>query len=227
MLTGKSLVRKIENLPTQGGDKPSKDVVISDCGELTGDEAAEAAQKAPDSTGDPYEDYPEDQPGEPTASEVVKIATDLKGFGNTAFKAGNLELGLEKYQKGLRYLNEEPNVDSEPAETKAALNALRFTLNSNSALLSNKLKAYEDSLRFATSALDVAGIADADKAKALFRRAVAELGFKNEDAALSDLEAANKLVPNDAAIVKELTQVKKAVAERARKEKAAYSKAFA
>ena len=202
-------------------------MTITDCGQLTGDEAEETSQKAVDSTGDPYEDYPEDQGGELTASQVVKIATDLKGFGNTAFKAGDLDLGLEKYQKGLRYLNEEPSLDGEPPETKKAIQALRFTLNSNSALLSNKLKAYDDALRFASSALDIANITDAEKAKALYRRAIAELALKDEEGALKDLQEANTLVPNDAAVVKELTQVKKVTAERAKKEKAAYSKAFA
>jgi len=226
VLNGKSIVRKIENLPTQGSDKPVKDVTITKCGELTGDEAEIAAQKAPDSTGDPYEDFPEDQTSTSTASEIVKIVTDMKGFGNSAFKAGDLSLGLDKYQKGIRYLNEDPDLTDEPPETKKAMDALRFTLNSNSALLSNKLKSYDDALRSASAALDVADISGADKAKALYRRAVAEIGLKDEDAALADLEEAIKLVPGDPAIAKELTQVKKAAADRAKKEKAAYSKFF-
>lgn len=226
VLNGKSLVRKIENLPTQGSDKPAKDVVITNCGELTGDEAEIAAQKAPDSTGDPYEDFPEDQNSTPTAAEIVKIATDLKNFGNTAFKKGDLSLALDKYQKGIRYLNEDPDLSNEPPETKKSMDALRFTLNSNSALMSNKQKAYDDGLRYASAALDVSDVSETDKAKALFRRAIAEVGLKDEDGALKDLEEASKLQPGDAAIVKELTQVKKAAADRAKKEKAAYSKFF-
>jgi peptidyl-prolyl isomerase D len=226
VLNGKSIIRKIENLPTQGSDKPAKDITITNCGKLTGDEAAVADKKSPDSTGDPYEDFPEDQNSTPTASEIVKIATDLKGFGNGAFKAGDLSLGLDKYQKGLRYLNEDPDLTNEPPETKKAINALRFTLNSNSALLSNKLKTYDDALRSASAALDVADISGADKAKALYRKAVAEVGLKDEDAAVADLEAAIKLAPGDPAITKELSQVKKAAADRAKKEKAAYSKFF-
>ncbi|RDW60999.1 putative peptidyl-prolyl cis-trans isomerase (cyclophilin41) [Coleophoma cylindrospora] len=228
VLNGKSLVRKIENLPTQAGDKPVKDVEITDCGELTGAEAEAATQKAPDSTGDPYEDFPEDNNNpEPSAKEIIKIAADLKGFGNTAFKAGNLELGLEKYQKGIRYLNEDPELKDEPASTKAELDTLRFTLNSNSALLANKLQNYDEALKYASAALDVANIGDADKAKALYRRAIASIGLRDEESALKDLEQANKLVPGDAAITKELNTVKKAAADRAKKEKAAYSKFFA
>lgn len=151
----------------------------------------------------------------------------MKGYGNTAFKADKLSLGLDKYQKGIRYLNEDPDLKDAPADTKAQIDALRFTLNSNSALLSNKLKSFDEGLRYASAALEVADITGADKAKALFRRAVAEVGLKDEDAALADLEEANKLAPGDAAIVKELHQVKKAAADRAKKEKAAYSKFFA
>lgn len=226
VLNGKSIIRKIENLPTNPGDKPSKDVTITDCGELSGDEAETAAVKAPDSTGDPYEDFPEDQSSTPTATEIVKIVTDLKGFGNTAFKAGDLSLGLDKYQKGLRYLNEDPSLENEPADTKKQLDALRFTLNSNSALLSNKLKDFNEGLRYASAALDVANITDTEKAKALYRRAIAEIGLKDEDSALKDLEEANTLTPGDAAVVKELGEVKKRSLERAKKEKAAYSKFF-
>jgi len=161
-----------------------------------------------------------------SAQEIVKIATALKGYGNDAFKKGDLSLGLDKYQKGLRYLNEDPEMKDEPPETKKAMDALRFTLNSNSALLSNKLKSYDDALRSASTALDVTGVSGADKAKALYRRAVAEVGLKDEDAALKDLEEALKLVPGDPAITKELAGVKKAAADRAKKEKAAYGKFF-
>jgi peptidyl-prolyl isomerase D len=226
VLSGKSIVRKIENLPTQGSDKPTRDVVITNCGELTGDEAETADQKIPDPTGDTYEDFPEDQGKTNTAKEIVKIAGDLKEFGNKAFKSGNLSLGLDKYQKGIRYLNEEPSLDGEPPETKKEIDALRFTLNSNSALLANKLKAYDEALRYASNALEVANITEKDRAKALFRRGQAEVGLKDEDAALKDLEEANKLVPGDAAVVKELAAVKKSAAERAKKEKAQYSKFF-
>ena len=112
VLNGKSIVRQIENLKTQSGDKPQPDVTITNCGELTGEEAETADQRAPDETGDPYEDFPEDAKTgdkEFTASETIKIVTEVKEFGNAAFKAGNFSLGLEKYQKGLRYLNEDSN----------------------------------------------------------------------------------------------------------------------
>jgi len=230
VLSGKSLVRKIENLPTQGSDKPTKDVVITNCGQLSGDEALSADAKAADKTGDTYEDFPEDakQEGQEfSAAEIVEIASKIKDYGNAAFKAGDLSLGLDKYQKGLRYLNEDPELKDASDDTKKQLASLRFTLNSNSALLSNKLKSYDEAAKSATFALEVPGISDSDRAKALYRRAIAEVGLKDEEAALKDLEEAIKLVPGDGAVTKELAAVKKAAADRARKEKAAYSKFFA
>lgn len=221
-------MRQIENLPTQGSDKPTRAVTITDCGELPAD-AEVGDSKAPDSTGDAYEDFPDDakkDEQEFSAADVVKIAGEIKEFGNVAFKAGNVQLGLDKYQKGLRYLNEDPDLEGASEEDKKTLKQLRYTLNSNSALLANKLKQYEDAVKAASFALDVKGITDVEKAKALYRKAVAEIALKDEEAALADLEEAAKLVPGDAAISKELAVVKAKAAERARKEKAAYSKFF-
>ncbi|KAI1000062.1 peptidyl-prolyl cis-trans isomerase [Podosphaera aphanis] len=226
VLNGKSIVRKIENLPTQPGDKPGKAVTITDCGQITNYDEKEVTKKIPDSTGDPYEDFPQDNINPLTTADILKVATELKGFGNTAFKAGNLTLGIEKYQKGLRYLNEDIDLEKETGETRSALNAIRFVLNSNAALLANKLKEYPEGLRFASAALEVTGTSDIEKSKALFRRAIAKIGLKEHEGAVDDLTEADKLSPGDAAIIKELTALKKAIAEQIKKEKAAYSKFF-
>ncbi|CEJ80724.1 Putative 41 kDa peptidyl-prolyl cis-trans isomerase [[Torrubiella] hemipterigena] len=229
VLNGKSVVRQIENLRTAAGDKPEKEVLIADCGELTGDEALAADTKQPDATGDPYEDFPDDFPAEQQplpAKKILEIAGACKDFGNKAFKSGDLNLGLEKYEKGLRYLNEDPDLDDEPASTKPALDALRFSLNNNSALLSMKLENWTDCIRSATSALAVSGVADTDRAKALYRRGFANVRVKDEDAAVADLEAAHKLAPADGLIVNELNAVKAKATARLAKEKAAYKKFF-
>jgi len=227
VLSGKSIIRQIENLPTQS-DKPVKEVVIADCGELSGEEALKADVKAPDAFGDEYEDFPEDDTTEQpiSAARVLKIATDCKDFGNKAFKAGDLSNALDKYQKGLRYLNEDPELDNESAETKEKLEALRISLNSNSALMNLKQSNWEDTIRSADNALGVASISDKDKAKALYRKGYAQVRTKDEEEALKTLEAAHKLAPEDAAVKFELAAVKKAAAARIAKEKAAYKKFF-
>ncbi|KAI9881461.1 MAG: peptidyl-prolyl cis-trans isomerase cpr6 [Pleopsidium flavum] len=226
VLTGKSIVRKIENLKTVN-DKPTQDVTIIDCGQLEDDAAEGTEQKTVDATGDPYEDFPEDQGEEFKGEQIVKITSELKEYGNKAFKSGDLHLGLDKYQKGLRYLNEYPEpLENDPAELGKQLSSLRFTLHSNSALLQVKLKSFDEAQASASNALETQGTSDADKAKAYYRRALARAGLKDDEAAAKDLEEALKLAPGDAAITKELMAVKKRAAEQAKKEKAAYQKFF-
>ncbi|KAG6041782.1 peptidyl-prolyl cis-trans isomerase cpr6 [Claviceps citrina] len=226
VLNGKSIVRQIENLKTVDGDKPSKEAVIVNCGQLTGQEALEADVKQPDEMGDPYEDYPEDMSGDLDAQTILKIATECKDFGNKAFKEGRLSVGVEKYEKGLRYLNEDADLDKEPASTKQTLDALRFSLNNNAALVSIKLEAWDEAIRHATSALAVAGSSDADRAKAFYRRGLAHSRAKDEESALADLEAAHKLAPSDGLVSSTLKTVKVQVAAKAAKEKAAFKKFF-
>lgn len=231
VINGKSIVREIENLPTESGDKPLQEAVIIDCGELKGEDYTKCTEKIPDSTGDPYEDYPNDQKSSADAEfsgpEILKIASELKDLGNTAFKGGDLKLGLAKYQKALRYLHEYPEpLENDPPELGKQMASLKFSLFSNSALLQIKLKDFEGALTSASKALEVEGATDAEKGKAYYRRALAKAGKKNDDDAIEDLEAANKCVPGDAAVAKELEVVKKRVAERRKKEKAVYKNAF-
>lgn len=148
-------------------------------------------------------------------------------MGNTAFKAQDLKLGIEKYQKALRYLHEYPApLDTDPADLFPKLNALKVTVYSNCALLQNKLNQYPEALESASRALDVDGISDKDKAKAYFRRAQAKIGKKGDEEALKDLNEAIKYAPGDAGIVRELDATKKRVAARKEKEKKAYANAF-
>ncbi|KAK7397924.1 peptidyl-prolyl cis-trans isomerase cpr6 [Neonectria punicea] len=226
VVNGKSIVRQIENLATQSGDRPAKEALIANCGELVGDDATSADVKKPDSTGDPYEDFPEDCQDSLDAAAIIKIATACKDYGNKAFKAGSFALAVDKYQKGLRYLNEEPDIRKQSDAIRAEFDTLRFSLNNNSALLNIKLEAWDDAQRAASNALDVDGIKDADRAKALYRRGLSYIRLKDEEAALEDLEEAHKLVPNDAAVSNELNTIKAKAAARAAKEKAAYKKFF-
>lgn len=230
VVNGKNIVRKIENLYTQSGDKPHPDdVKVVDCGQLSGDAYNSAIEKAPDATGDPYEDFPDDQGKDLSGSEYYKIALDLKEFGNKAFKAGDVETGIEKYQKGVRYLHEYPETNAnDPADLEANINALKFTLNSNSALLANKAKRYDEAQKWATFAIEAIkpDMKDTDKAKPYFRRGQARVALKDEDGALADFEEAARLAPGDAATKQELAKTKKSLAEKVKKEKAAYRKFF-
>ena len=186
-----------------------------------------ASKKEPDSTGDTYEDFPEDQSEELKGPEIAKIAADLKDYGNKAFKENDLNLALEKYQKGLRYLNEHPEAQpGDPPELSKELTHLRFTLHSNAALLQIKLKSFEDAKSSADNALALDEVPQKDRAKASYRKALALLGLKDDEEAVKSLETAQKLAPGDAAITKELGAAKRKAAEQAKKEKAAYKKFF-
>ena len=201
---------------------------MSDCGELTGEEAQNigTGKKEADSTGDAYEDFPEDEAQEFKDTELLTIVTKLKEFGNTAFKSGDFNLALSKYQKGIRYLNE----DSEDTSKEVAenLKKIRFTHCSNSALLHIKLSAFSEANASADQALNIKEdlVSKQDRAKAFYRKALALLGLKDEEEAIKNLEKAQELAPGDAAIVKSLQDAKKKVTEQAKKEKAAYSKFF-
>lgn len=160
-------------------------------------------------------------------STILRIGTELKEFGNKAFKNNDLELGLEKYTKGLRYLAEYPIlVEGDPPELFKNIQALKFVLLCNSALLQNKQKLYREAEEAATKALAIPDITGTDKAKALFRRATAKAALKDDDGALEDLKEANKHAPGDAAVQKDLNAAKERVQAKKDKEKAAYKKFF-
>ena len=201
-----------------------------DCGELTDEEAENVGRKVPDSTGDLYEDYPEDHGKELKVPEILQIARELKDFGNQAFKKGDLDLALAKYQKGLRYLNEYPETSPDDPETlKKELKQLRFSLHSNSSLLQIKLRAFSEAQSSANNALELDEeeiVSNQDRAKASYRKALALLGLKDDEEAVKSLETAQKLAPGDTAISKELNAAKKKASEQAAKEKAAYKKFF-
>ena len=229
VINGKNIVRKIENLPTQNDKPQGGEVTIADCGELSGDDFESATQKAPDATGDPYEDFPDDQGEDLQGSEYFKIASELKDMGNKAFKSGDLTVGIDKYQKGIRYLNEYPETnESDPPDLAAQMKKLKFTLHSNSALLANKTSRYHEAQKWASFAIEgpPPDVKNVDMGKAYYRRAMARISLKDEEAALDDLEQAAKLAPGDGGITSELKKVKQRLAEKEKKEKEAYKKFF-
>lgn len=232
VIAGKSVVRQVENTPVGANDKPENDCVIEDCGELPPNaDLAELTKKKADSTGDAYEDFPEDHSKEGedwTGTEIVKIVTELKDMGNKAFKAQENDLALSKYQKALRYLHEYPEpLDNDPKDLGEQLKTLKVSLYTNSSLLQFRLGHYRESSESADKAAGVAGIDNKAKGKALFRKGVALKASKDEDGAIEYLQQAAELRPEDPASKNELAAVRKAAADRKAKEKKAYAKAFA
>ncbi|KLO18981.1 hypothetical protein SCHPADRAFT_818941 [Schizopora paradoxa] len=231
VLKGKSLVRRIEHHPTSEGDVPTVDFTIADCGELSEDDPS-LKEEETKAGGDPYEDYPDDDDHETQNIDVaVKIAGDLKVLGNTAFKTGHMKTALEKWQKAMRYLDVHPYLPEEtPFETKKAFQDLLASLLLNSSLAAIKATGTSNAQRaveWTTRAYDRLPLSDADKGKALYRRALAKLALGEEDEAETDLVEARKLVPLDENVEKELTKVRFAKKAKLDKEKAKYKKMFA
>lgn len=228
VINGKNIVREIENLKTQS-DKPVEEVKIVNCGELSGADFDKAVEKKADATGDPYEDFPDDQGSELKAADHFKIASEVKEFGNKAFKSGDSESAIGKYQKALRYLGEFPLSESGQGDLKDDIESLQFTLNSNLAAAAIKAKRFNDAQKWASSAIDSPSknVTDKQKAKAFFRRGEANVGMKDLDEAVSDYEKAASLDSNDVGIKNSLAKAKNTLKESEKKERATFRKAFA
>ncbi|KXN92910.1 Peptidyl-prolyl cis-trans isomerase D [Leucoagaricus sp. SymC.cos] len=203
VIKGKSIVRKIENNPTSSGDVPQAAVVITDSGELSPDDPSLTQQEVV-AEGDPYEDYPDDEERDLSKPEtVIEIAKAIREVGNKLYKEGKTEEALGKYQKSVRYLDTFREVPEDASESNAMI-AMANT----------------------TRALDNLELSTADKAKALYRRAIAHGITGDEDAQEKDLVEASKLVPEDGLISGELAKIKQRRKELREREKKAYKKLF-
>ncbi|BGP14927.1 hypothetical protein JCM10213_003716 [Rhodosporidiobolus nylandii] len=237
VLHGRSVVRLMEEAPTKG-DAPTEDIIIEDCGQLAeGDNGIVA-----DEFADGYEDYPSDEEADVNDPKVVlKIADEIKSCGTDLFKKGNFQQAQKKYQKALRYLDRHIALPERDLELEAQLVNLRLSILLNSALTAikgNPVTAANAQLavKQATRALSLDGnpeedsnrkqLTDAEKAKALFRRAKAHAVLKDEKEAVADFEAAAKLQPEDASIKAELAALKARIEERKKKARAAFGKMF-
>ncbi|KAG2175842.1 hypothetical protein INT44_000320 [Umbelopsis vinacea] len=226
VLKGKGIVRAIENLPTSA-DKPVKDVVIANCGELAENESDGVPTP---SDGDAYDEYPDDYEGAKEPADLAKIATELKTIGNDYFKKGNYESAAKKYQKAIRYLQEKPvfDEDEDPEALRVQFYSIKVPCYLNRAMSQLKLNNFKSAIEDTTTVLEFPEkyLTPSDKAKALFRRGTAYLQTKNEVAAIENFEQAAVQNPDDAAIKQQLALAKQRIVERKQKEKAAYSKMF-
>ncbi|OSX56748.1 hypothetical protein POSPLADRAFT_1158679 [Postia placenta MAD-698-R-SB12] len=235
VIRGKSVVRAIESTPTSSGDVPTAPCVIADCGQLSPDDPC-LSESAAANDSDPYEDYPDDQDSvdgqnvieKPEAA--LKVAREVREIGTKLFKEGKAEDALAKYQKSIRYLDMHQTLpDDAPPELKDSYDALLAPLFLNSALAALRAGGTANAgiaLRAADRALEMQ-LSDADKAKALYRRALANAILKEDDSAEEDLVAASELVKDDKAILSELEKVRQRKKEKKDKERKAFKKLFA
>ncbi|GAA6001296.1 uncharacterized protein JCM10292_007002 [Rhodotorula paludigena] len=235
VLHGRSVVRLIEESPVQG-DSPTEEIVIRDCGELPeGDDGVVS-----DEFADGHEDYPSDDEADVNDPKVAySVANEIKERGTALFKKGNFEQANKKYVKALRYLDRHLDLPERDLALEASYASLRLSLLLNSALASLKqggAAAAQLGVKQASRALRLDGdpaevpmakrLADADKAKALYRRAMLRVALKEEKEAIDDLEQAATFQPEDAAIKKELAAAKQRVEDRKKRARAAFGKMF-
>jgi len=197
----------------------------------------------------------EDAEGELETQQIFSIASSVKTIGSDYFKKGDYATAAEKYTKvsllkpqvlsidlpilvnrvtyrlfsilsaqAIRYINELSGGEDESLTTQ--YNSLKISCYLNKAAAELKLSDYEAVEKGTSTVLEMDGLTDTDKAKALYRLGVARGKLGKTDEALQNLEEAQKLSPNDPGIAKEIAIVKKRVAELKAKEKQMYSKMF-
>ena len=248
VLAGKAVVRKVEQVETGSNDRPTQDVKIVGCGEFDDAQVKEGSWGIEkDSTGDVYEEFPEDQ-SEQLESDVkatFDIASALKGIANGAFSKADFSTACDKYVKALRYLGLHPVLPEDTDKTLAAdWTTLKTSVQLNLSLCALKTSPPQPTLTIthatsvitylsshAASSWDDDSTKEAkrrsDLAKAHYRRALAYVATKQDDRAEQDLVKANRLMPDDAGVNKELSGVAKRKEARKAAQRKAYSKMFA
>lgn len=237
VIAGKSLVRKIENLPTDSSDKPLSPVIITTCGTLSASDPLPSSLSPNAVQGDTYEDYPSDQPGlkEEDIPGHLAVAEKLKELGTGEWKVGRVEAALGCWEKGLRYLDVHPFLPEEAGqETKKAFEALRYSLLSNSALASLKLNtkpSAQSTLKLCNRILSLSPskypLTASDRSKAHFRRGCAHVILGDDEKAEGEFKEAEKLSPGDKGVKEELGKVGKRREELKAKQRKAFGKMFA
>lgn len=223
VISGKSVIRKVERTETGESDRPLKECKVINCGILNeGDPLV-----IDDGTGDKYEDIISDEPSVDInkPETVFEAVNNIKNIGTECFKQGKLELALDKYIKAQSYMADYNPYDLTD-EDVATYWKLQISCYLNMSLMSLKLKNAQDTIKYSTEVLECEQLDDKSKAKAYFRRGSGHLIGHNEEDAIADFEEAHNLQPTDAGIAKALNDAKVSLKNRKAKEKAAFSKFF-
>ena len=223
VISGKSVIRKVERTETGESDRPLKECKVINCGILNeGDPLV-----IDDGTGDKYEDIISDEPSVDInkPETVFEAVNNIKNIGTECFKQGKLELALDKYIKAQSYMTDYNPYDLTD-EDVATYWKLQISCYLNMSLMSLKLKNAQETIKYSTEVLECEQLDDKSKAKAYFRRGNGHLIGHNEEDAIADFEEAHNLQPTDAGISKALNDAKVSLKNRKAKEKAAFSKFF-
>ena len=129
------------------------------------------------------------------------------------------------FVEGIRYLDVHPVLpDDTPEEIKSGSAELLSSLLLNSALAAHKLGGSvnaQSAVNWTTRAIERLTLSDAEKGKALYRRALSYATLHEEELAEEDLQKALEIVPGDAACTAELGRLQAARKAKREKEKRA------
>ncbi|GAC95138.1 peptidyl-prolyl cis-trans isomerase [Pseudozyma hubeiensis SY62] len=249
VIRGKNVVRRVEGVETDSGDRPKEDVKIVACGELSEEEVEKGCGIEADSTGDVYEEFPEDQDAslEGDVAKTYEIGNALKAIANAEFAKGNFAVAMEKYLKSLRYLNLNPVLPEDtPPQLSTDYTTLKASIQLNLSLCALKTTPPHPTLAISNSTSVINTLTAAkpatwesnatvdaeqkkkqsDLAKAFYRRALAYVAQKDDERAEEDLKRAAEKAPEDAGIRRELAAVARRKEAKLRGMRAAYSKMF-
>lgn len=211
VLDGQDLVRMIEGEETKA-DKPLREVVIVNCGELAEGEDTGIVKDPNDS----WSSYPDQE--SMTVPAKLEAAEAIKKLGNDEVKKQDWAKACTKYDKALRYLVEDTPSDEEEKQLQSTRNTIRL----NKSMCCLKLKQFKKVVSLCDDILKH----DPSLVKAWFRKAQASSELKDLDDAVDAYEKAKELSPDDKAIANGMARTKALRVQERKKESTKYAKMF-
>lgn len=221
VIRGLGCLSEMEKYTYDEGE-PTKDIRISNCGEILEGESCEVNDD--DETEDILPPFPRDWnlwESDLTLNEMIGYLKCIKEAGNFYYNERRFVEAARKYKKALRFYNHFNDRTNLPEE-KEQLRAFFLCNNVNLAGVQLKLKNYAETIGASSEALKL----NQHNVKALYRRAQARAALKMYESALDDFKMALKESPDSKQILEEFERVKKLLLDHRRTEKNAYSKLF-
>ncbi|KAG5192121.1 heat shock protein 70 [Tribonema minus] len=184
---------------------------------LEADAARAAAERAADP--DAIEEDADRDSRRLKKPERMRLLAKNKEEGNELFQGGNWTAAGARYAKALSHAAK--FVDLSPDE-QTEVDALKVALYMNLSQVYLKLEKWDMVVANCSHALKI----DAKSSKALYRRGYAYFAKKQYDKSEADLDAAFELAPQDAAVLKMRSEVKKKQKMQAKAEKSMWARAF-
>uniref|UniRef100_A0A1B0BX37 peptidylprolyl isomerase n=1 Tax=Glossina palpalis gambiensis TaxID=67801 RepID=A0A1B0BX37_9MUSC len=222
VLRGLGILGDMEQNTTDDG-KPTKEIVIADCGEILEDQ--DWCINDNDESGDTLPPYPQDwiDKLKPlTTDELLQILLSIRSAGNHYFTKCQFNEARRKYRKANRYYNffrkrfnwQESPQNSYKNEEFKELDNLSVLNNINMAAVDLKCQEYENAKYCCSEALSL----DPACSKAYYRRGQANIALKNYEDAIDDLLKAHSLLPENKEVLNELNHAKRLLADYNRKQ---------